>query len=44
VLDLRHHYISPPVIEKLERLPLTLVIDRPQDESRSGRRYVQVGE
>jgi hypothetical protein len=43
VLDLRHHYITPSVIEKLERLPLTLVIDEPQREGDYGR-YVQVGE
>jgi hypothetical protein len=43
VLDLRHHYISRPVIEKLERLPLTLVIDEPQKQDKYGR-YVQVSE
>jgi hypothetical protein len=42
VLDLRHHYISRPVIEALERLPLTLLIDERQDPD--DHRYVQVSE
>lgn len=41
VLDLRHHYISTPLIQRLQLLPLTLHIDEPQDPSS---RYVQVGE
>jgi hypothetical protein len=45
VLDLRHHYISRPVIEALERLPLTLLIDeRHRAGDRDDDRYVQVGE
>jgi hypothetical protein len=41
VLDLRHHYISPPVVQQLKALPLTLHIDAGQDPDD---RYVQVGE
>jgi hypothetical protein len=44
VLDLRHHYISPPLIRQLELLPLTLLIDEPEKADDEGDRYVQVGE
>jgi hypothetical protein len=43
VLDLRHHYISPSVVEALERLPLTLLIDEREGDDDDDR-YVQVGE
>ena len=42
VLDLRHHYISAPLVEKLEALPLELLIDKAEDDP--DERYVQVGE
>lgn len=41
VLDLRHHFISAPLVKRLQLLPLTLHIDGPQDIFA---RYVQVGE
>jgi hypothetical protein len=44
VLDVRHHYISRPIIRQLELLPLTLRIDRPVRIRSGDRRYVQVGE
>lgn len=43
VLDVRHHYISEAVVEKLAALPLTLEIDE-AEEADDGDRYVQVGE
>jgi hypothetical protein len=43
VLDVRHHYISEPVVEQLEALPLTLEIDE-AEEADDGDRYVQVSE
>lgn len=42
-LDVRHHYISDALVEKLEALPLTLEIDEAEDED-DGDRYVQVSE
>jgi hypothetical protein len=41
VLDLRHHFISPSLVQQLRALPLTLHIDAGQDPDE---RYVQVGE
>ena len=41
-LDVRHHYISDEVVEKLEALPLDLTIDAAEDDDED--RYVQVGE
>lgn len=41
-LDLSHHYISEPVQQQLQALPLTVVLDDPQEEDED--RYVAVGE
>jgi hypothetical protein len=41
VLDLRHHFISPALVQQLRTLPLTLHIDAGLDPDE---RYVQVGE
>jgi hypothetical protein len=44
-LDLRHHYISPELVKKLEALRLELVIDEAEDAGDDEEdRYVQVGE
>lgn len=43
-LDLSHHYISETWQEKLASLPLTVVLDDPQEEEDEDDRYVAVGE
>ncbi len=43
VLNLEHHYISTPLVEKLKALPITLVIDEAEKGDEDDR-YVQVSE
>ncbi|MFZ2268104.1 MAG: STM4015 family protein [Azonexus sp.] len=43
-LDLSHHYISESWQKKLASLPLTVVLDDPQEEEDEDDRYVAVGE